>query len=715
MSRFFKTAADTDSSSEESDEELLSSGDDTPAKPAAVQQKTPMSQFLKTAGDSSSSSSSSDSDSDDSDSDDSDDKPAAVQKPRPSTFLVGGGGGRDDDDSSEDERKVVKSAKDKRIEEMQAIGKSIDNALRIGDWVATSNDFDKLARLVERQTNVSEPVPPYWLRALVTVENALTATKEKDPKKKVNASNSRAQNGMKQKVKKATKEHEALLKTYNEDPEKFERDYIQALAPPPVAPREVRPAQPAGAAAAGQAGETDEFTTVGRGGKGVQHTVETLFKDLAQVNENRGKKNTDRAEQVRTLEKLLTVAVTTYQRIRVLLALISARFDYNPAASHMPNDAWLAAQKELDQLVKILIHEPTYSVEEEVNFEYDELLERSPTTEEGGIVRIRGSVISFVDRLDDEFTRSLQNIDPHGTEYIERLRDEKVLYKTICLSQSYFEHAARDEALARVLMRRLEHIYYKPDAVVEALEQIPDIDETTRPSLSLQTCEKAQSLVHSICISLYKTSNSLLRTRAMLCHIYSHALHNDFYTARDMMLMSHLQENVHSADVGTQILFNRTVVQLGLCAFRCGLIKESQSTLQDIFATQRVKELLAQGLHQQRYSTLTPEQEKAERIRQMPFHMHINTELAEAVFLVASMLVEIPLLASLDTEEARRKAVSKSFRRLLDHANRQVFNGPPENTRDHIMQASKALQDGEWQRARDLIQSIAIWNLMPES
>ena len=100
-------------------------------------------------------------------------------------------------------------------------------------------------------------------------------------------------------------------------------------------------------------------------------------------------------------------------------------------------------------------------VEEEVNFEYDELAERSPQTEENGVVHIRGSVISFVDRLDDEFTRSLQNIDPHGTEYIERLRDEKALYKSICLAQAYFERASRDDARARVIMRRLEHIYYK--------------------------------------------------------------------------------------------------------------------------------------------------------------------------------------------------------------------------------------------------------------
>ncbi|KAJ7278681.1 eukaryotic translation initiation factor 3 subunit 8 N-terminus-domain-containing protein [Mycena rebaudengoi] len=59
--------------------------------------------------------------------------------------------------------------------------------------------------------------------------------------------------------------------------------------------------------------------------------------------------------------------------------------------------------------------------------------------------------------------------------------------------------------------------------------------------------------------------------------------------------MSHLQVSIHYADFATQIPYNRTVVQLGLCAFRCGLIKEAQATLLDIFTTQRVKELLAQA------------------------------------------------------------------------------------------------------------------------
>lgn len=171
--------------------------------------------------------------------------------------------------------------------------------------------------------------------------------------------------------------------------------------------------------------------------------------------------NTDRTEQIRILEKLLEVAVTSYQRIRVLLALISSRFDYNSSvSSHMPIDLWLSAQREVDQLVSIIAADSSYSIQE-VTEEYDELVERTPEDSKDGVVRIRGSIISFVDRLDDEFTRSLQNIDPHGTEYVDRLKDEKGLYCTICRAQALYEANKQEEPLGRVIMRRLEHIYSK--------------------------------------------------------------------------------------------------------------------------------------------------------------------------------------------------------------------------------------------------------------
>ncbi|KAF4598288.1 translation initiation factor 3 subunit C [Pleurotus pulmonarius] len=700
MSRFFRQAGDSDSDSDES-EELMSSDEEAPAtKPTAT--KTAMSQFLRTAG----SDSSSDSSSDEEDSDDDDsDAPKKKKKGLPRASDT-------DDSDSDDEGKPGKiiSAAEKRVQEMEGTGKAMDNAMKINDWVAISNEFDKLIRMVQRQSTVSEPLPPFFLKTIASLETSVTNTiaKEKEAKKKMNATNAKALTAMRQKVKKTLKEYEKELKQYQTDPETFERDYLATItretAPPPRAPR-VKVVE----------GDDEDFTTVvPKGVKAMQFTSESIYKNLQSVQEARGKKNTDRAEQIKILEKLLEVAVTSYQRIRVLLALISSRFDYNSSvASHMPVDLWISAQREVDQLVSIVAADSSYSIQE-ITEDYDELIERTPSGEKDDVVRIRGSIISFVDRLDDEFTKSLQNIDPHGTEYVERLKDEKVLYCTICRAQAFYEQSKQDDPLGRVVMRRLERIYSKPDAVVQALESAAEQSDI-KPSMSLSKQGSSSGLIHVLCVYLYKAGNSLLRTRAMLSHIYHHALHNDFHSGRDMLLMSHLQESIHSADVATQIMYNRTVVQLGLCAFRCGLIKEAQATLQDIFTTQRVKELLAQGVHQQRFQTLSPEQEKAERQRQLPFHMHINTELLEAAFLVSSMLVEIPLLASIDSEELKRKAISKPFRRLLDFADRQVFTGPPESTRDHIMQASKALQDGEWEHCRDLIQSIKIWSLMPEA
>jgi translation initiation factor 3 subunit C len=707
MSRFFRQAGDSDSDTEESDEELLTSGDEDATAPKAAA-KPAMSRFLRTAGSDSSSSDSESSDEDESEM--SDEEPTQKKKSR---FMRGDS---DEDSEDEDVKRVVKSTKDKRLEEIEATGKVMDNGLKINDWVAISNEFDKLLRLVQRQSNAAEPVPPFFVKTLLSLENSLNAalTKEKEAKKKMNATNARALNSMKQKVRKTAKEFEKEVQQYQNDPEAFEREFAAHAQPVDIVPKPKKQKKGADSESDGEPVLDDRFTTVGKGGKAMSFSADNIFKTLKLVHEARGKKNTDRGEQIRILEKLLEVAVTSYQRIRILLALVSSRFDYNSSiTSYMPTDLWLSAQHEVDQLISIVVADSSYSVQEDTE-DYDELVERHPASESDGVVRIRGSIISFVDRLDDEFTKSLQNIDPHGTEYIDRLKDEKVLYRTISRSQAFYEQTNQPEPLARVIMRRLEHIYSKPDAVVSALESSLASSEIT-PSVTLASSATTSSLIHSLCVHLYKADNSLLRTRAMLSHIYHHALHNDFYTARDMLLMSHLQESIHSADVATQILYNRTVVQLGLCAFRCGLIKEAQATLQDIFTTQRVKELLAQGVHQQRFQQqLTPEQEKAERSRQLPFHMHINTELLEAAFLVSSMLVEVPLLASIESEEQKRKAISKPFRRLLDFADRQVFTGPPESTRDHIMQASKALQDGEWEKCRDLIQSIKIWSLMPE-
>ncbi|KAK2759422.1 Translation initiation factor 3 subunit c [Arachnomyces sp. PD_36] len=626
-------------------------------------------------------------------------------------------------EESEDEDKVtvVKSAKDKRLEELDQTVKLIENAEKINDWAVISTEFDKLNRQVVKIAQTGK-TPKAYIKAIADLEDFMNEAlaKQKVSTKKMNASNAKGLNVVKQRIKKNNKEYATELEKFREDQDAYmksedEGEVIVEKVKKPVATR----------LDAVDIGDDDGFATVGRGGKTLQYTSESILKHLRVVVESRGKKNTDRLEQIRVMEKLLEVATTPYQRIRILLTVISTRFDLSTtsAANYMSPEQWKSAEQELSNLLSTLEENKDYVVTEGAEEWEDDEKAPQPTATEP--VRVPGSIVSFVERLDDELTRSLQHIDPHTAEYIERLSDEQQLYNNIVRALSYVENLAenektdaRQDSVNRVLMRRLEHIYFKPSQVVTILEDgswkaLPaHIDTKVTPRKSRTD---APTLVQTLCNYLFKHSDGIIRARAMLCQIYFLALHDNYYRSRDLMLMSHLTENISNFDVSTQILFNRTLVQIGLCAFRAGLIYEAQNTLSEVCGSGRQKELLAQGIILQRYSSVSPEQERLERQRQLPFHMHINLELLECIYLTSSMFLEVPLMAQTSSSpELKRRIISKTFRRMLDYNERQVFNGPPENTRDGVIMSAKFLAAGDWKKATTLLNSIKIWELMSQ-
>lgn len=375
------------------------------------------------------------------------------------------------------------------------------------------------------------------------------------------------------------------------------------------------------------------------------------------------------------------------------------------------------------------------------------------TPEELKTIPVMGSLSLYLARLEEEYVKSLQHISPHTGEYVARLRDESILVQLLSRIQAYYERTNSPAEAAALAQLRVEHIYYRHDSIAKYVDRAATFFQTFgeaemlhpscvtsdesgkgqtdftkthpgavagKPSVDETKFDEVDSkeLIAQLCTYVYQHGTDRAKTRAMICHIYHHGLHDRFMEARDLLLMSHLQDTISNVgDVSTMILFNRMMVTLGMAAFRLGKIWSAHQCLAEI-CSGRVRELLAQGVSTGRFSDKTAEQEKAEKRRQVPYHQHINLDLLEACHLISAMLLEVPNMAaaSVDGETGmsrRSRVISRTFRKYHDIYDRQVFTGPPEQTRDFVMRASKALMKGDWKTCTNHLTSLDVWKLVP--
>lgn len=461
---------------------------------------------------------------------------------------------------------------------------------------------------------------------------------------------------------------------------------------------------------------------------------QNVLKKLVEVLAMRGKKRADRSDQTEMLLELLNIS-RQYQlgpaiEIRVILGLISSLLEYNPSVlEHIKISVWEELLKYINLLIDIVSANPDVTVNESVD-EDEENYESSP-------YKLNGSPVALAERMDAEFLKLLQSSDAHTPEYVERLKHEKAVCRIIDRMQAYYESdmkRTQPGELCRIYLLKIDHLYYKFDSKVikqmQQQEKLKKKSNTKDPRFrhveivikdqgkegveEEQITNTSADVMNQLCKYIYANDTTQrATTQAILAHIYHLALHDNYFEARDLMLMSHLQGNIGKADIPLQVMYNRALVQLGLCAFRMGFIADAHAALLDIQILGKARELLAQGLplrHQER----TAEQERLERRRQIPFHKHINLDLLECVYLVSSMLLEIPDVAA-NEFSVRKKMISRLFYNQLRKSEEQPLVGLPETTREHVVAASKAMRVGNWKSCRDLIindkVNLKVWNL----
>nr|KAF6272093.1 hypothetical protein mMyoMyo1_010886 [Myotis myotis] len=656
-------------------------------------------------------------------------------------------------EDEEDTKRVVRSAKDKRFEELTNLIRTIRNAMKIRDVTKCLEEFELLGKAYGKAKSIvdKEGVPRFYIRILADLEDYLNELwEDKEGKKKMNKNNAKALSTLRQKIRKYNRDFESHITNYkqnpeqsaDEDAEKNEEDsegssdgdedgvsaaaFLKKKSEAPsgesrkflkkmedededsedseedeewdtgstssdsdseeeegkqtvLASRFLKkaPATEEDKKAAEKKREDkakkkhdrkskrlDEEEEDNEGGewervrggvplvkekpkmfaKGTEITHAVVIKKLNEILQARGKKGTDRASQIELLQLLVQIASENNLgegvAIKIKFNIIASLYDYNPnLATYMKPEMWQKCLDCINELMDILFANPNIFVGENILEESENLHNVDQP------LRVRGCILTLVERMDEEFTKIMQNTDPHSQEYVEHLKDEAQVCAIIERVQHYLEEKGTTEEICRVYLRRILHTYYKFD---------------------------------------YKAH----------------------------------QRQLTLPEGSSKILYNRTMVQLGICAFRQGLTKDAHNALLDIQSSGRAKELLGQGLLLRSLQERNQEQEKVERRRQVPFHLHINLELLECVYLVSAMLLEIPYMAAHESD-ARRRMISKQFHHQLRVGERQPLLGPPESMREHVVAASKAMKMGDWKTCHSFIinekMNGKVWDLFPEA
>merc|ERR1712224_323211 len=173
---------------------------------------------------------------------------------------------------------------------------------------------------------------------------------------------------------------------------------------------------------------------------------------------------------------------------------------------------------------------------------------------------------------------------------------------------------------------------------------------------------------------------------------------------------SHIQDNIAHTDLETQVLYNRSIAQLGMCAFRQGLLLDSYHCLQGLFSANRQRELLAQEQQVNRNNNRKFERLKTDKRQQIPPHMSIDLDLLEHSYLISCALLEAYNLARVDVPPVTNRYFQK---RAIEFYTKTAPKFPGDSASDKIMAATDALIQSNWLQASAYIQSLSCWCRMP--
>ena len=199
----------------------------------------------------------------------------------------------------------------------------------------------------------------------------------------------------------------------------------------------------------------------------------------------RGRKGTKKSEQISLLKQLADVTKRPSKLVELLGHVVTFNFDiHNNMLTAMPIGVWKNIFDVYRRMLRTLVANPDLKVEQvegttvvdTVQMTAAEVGEDGEDVVDSGVTQMTGNLLSFLERLDDEFYKSLQLQDPHMPEYVARLKDEVPLVNLMQDTLAYYDSKKDDgpesqQEVARVAARIVEHIYYREQSLFNTAMQ----------------------------------------------------------------------------------------------------------------------------------------------------------------------------------------------------------------------------------------------------
>jgi translation initiation factor 3 subunit C len=140
---------------------------------------------------------------------------------------------------------------------------------------------------------------------------------------------------------------------------------------------------------------------------------------------------------------------------KIMFELIRTDFNsivLNPNIPYLSIEVWKKIYGEILHLIYILENN------KEIKIIETQTIEEEGKNENKDV--IVGSLVSLLEKLDNEFIKNLQYIDPHTQEYVERLIDIRIITELCEKIFIYYKKNNNLEKATIPAIRLFNHLYY---------------------------------------------------------------------------------------------------------------------------------------------------------------------------------------------------------------------------------------------------------------